>query len=143
MPKTTKGIQWTRGEWANFGFLSNRSTPNQPMVWADAALLTKVNPNTPIDPEGCVGYWEVKNWPNEWQCWRVVVYQPQGDSTRYSVVLNPLLHLKYPALDSDVVTEAIIRQLFRVGKREYWVYRESPPQYVKDSWQVYSKTRQR
>lgn len=140
MPKTKKGIQWVRGEWANRGYMSSRSTPDQPMVWADADLLTKINPLTPIDPEGCVGYWEVLNRQNQWQVWRVTVYHGEGKSTSYKVVLNPLLHLKW--VENEITTEAIIRQLFRVGKKEYYIWRDAAPKYSGDSWQVYSKTRE-
>lgn len=142
MPKTKKGIQWTRGSWANRGYMSSLSTPDQPMVWADEDLLTKLNPNTPIDPEGCVGYWEVLNWRNEWQCWQVTVYHGEpGKSSNYKVVLNPLLHLKW--VERQETSMAIIGQLFRVGKKEFSIRREDAPKYLGTSWQVFSKTRQR
>lgn len=142
MPKQVKGIQWSRGSWANYGYMTNRSTPDLPMVWADADLLTKLNPNTPIDPEGCVGFWEVPNRPNEWQIWHVTVYHGEpGKSSSYKVVLNPLLHLKW--MERQETSMAIIGQLFRVDKKEFSIRREDPPKYLGISWQVFSKTRQR
>jgi hypothetical protein len=112
------------------------------MVQATTDLLTKLNPNTPIDPEGYVGFWEVANRPNEWQCWRVTIYQYEpGKSSTYRIVLNPLLHLKW--VERQETSMAIISQLFRVGKKEFSIRREDSPKYLGTSWQVYSKTRQR
>ena len=142
MTKQTKGINWVRGSWANRGYMSSRGTPDLPMVWADTDLLTKINPITPIDPEGCVGFWEVPNRPNEWQCWQVTVYHGEpGKSSNYKVVLNPLLHLKW--VERQETSMAIIGQLFRVGKKEFSIRREDAPKYLGTSWQVFSKTRQR
>ena len=142
MPKQAKGIQWVRGSWANRGYMTSRSTPDLPMAQATADLLTKLNPNTPIDPEGYVGFWEVPNRPNEWQVWQVTVYHGEpGKSSNYKVVLNPLLHLKW--VDRQDTSMAIISQLFRVGKKEFSIWREDSPKYCGISWQVFSKTRQR
>lgn len=142
MTKQAKGIQWVRGSWANRGYMSDRGTPDLPMVWADADLLTKINPTTPIDPEGCVGFWEVPNRPNEWQVWQVTVYHGEpGKSSNYKIVLNPLLHLKW--VGGQETSMAIVGQLFRVGKKEFSIWREDSPKYCGTSWQVFSKTRQR
>jgi hypothetical protein len=125
MTKQQKGIQWVRGEWANRNWDTYSAHPfGKANCLATDDLLRKLNPITPIDPEGYVGYWMVPNFAYQWQLYSVVVSTPQefGESTAgWFVELNPLLHLKYTP--NTLVVDAVMKQLFRLRAGQTYAIR--------------------
>lgn len=129
MTKQQKGIQWVRGEWANRNWDTYSAHPfGKANCLATDDLLRKLNPTTPIDPEGYVGYWMVPNFPYEWQLYSVVISTPvlatQGfeyTSVAWMVELNPLIHLRYTP--DSMVIDTVMKQLFRLRARQTYSIR--------------------
>lgn len=71
-------VKWVPGEWTNrahdkqdgrHGHTVKLSGPNDP-------LLRMIHPDTPIDPEGYVGWWMVDNWdPTVWYIYRIFTHR--------------------------------------------------------------------
>jgi hypothetical protein len=89
-------IKWERGQY--HGVIRDGYRPfDYPDVQADELILKNVNPDTPIDPEGWVGYWMVPNYPVNWIVASVGFEAPDGTGrrTHWLLEFSPLRHLKW------------------------------------------------
>ncbi len=111
-------MEWTRGEWANRGYVDSRPRPfDAPDIRATEQLLRNINPQTPIDPEGAVGYWEVPNFTYRPIWAHVTVVTPRRYAT-WEVMMVPVRDLKW---QGDPNVERAIERLWpRATRTVVW-----------------------
>jgi len=103
--KKSNNLVWTPGTWTNreHDLQDGRHFKTFKLSGSNDPVLEMLHPDTPIDPEGNVGWWMVDNFdPREWYLVRVYTHRESSHpnmwhrirTTReYLVELNPLFHL--------------------------------------------------